>query len=362
MKTINVKQHYVPQFYLKNFGETLSAFDKITEEKFRTIPKNIAMEKNFYGGELEGLPSLEEALSSLEGHFATALRELIQKGDYQSITDESKIKIHNFLALQYLRTPSHRKEIAENYNHMLNEITKAHGIEDHTVRLAKKGEIGAHLQSIQDYPLFGMLIGHMKFTTMVNKTPIPFWTSDSPVCFDNFVPSSMGNLGIINTGIQIHLPINPKLMLIALDPVFFADYPSKMELYKKQGALFENFLQVENSSRWIFSNTRKFHEIKDMIKKYPQLKNPKRERTEKISGTLKNSDVMGFARHSSRTPILPQGGISTWMPLEQYEQIKKFYDETSKANKSKAKNNESSKSKNEFSSQDKNLQDSEEES
>ena len=216
---------------------------------------------------------------------------------------------------------------------MLNEFAKSKGIEDHEVRLSEQGEIATHLRSITDYPLFGMLIGHMKFVTMINRTSIPFWISDNPVCFDNFVPSVGGNLGIISRGIQIHVPITPKIMLVALDPVFFSHLDSVHEVYNKNGIIFENFLQVENSSRWIFSNTKRFHELKNMLKKYPELKNADRERANIVSGTMGKSDVIGFMRQSSRSGVLREGGIETWMPIEQYEEIKKFYDEISKSKK-----------------------------
>jgi len=331
MQIIDIKQHYVPQFYLKNFGEQLHAFDKKTGRKFSTISKNIAMGKNFYGGEISGAPSIEQALSKIESGFSGAIHELIQKENYQLLSDESKIKIHNFLALQYIRTPAHRKEIVEMYNYVLNEIAKSKGIKDHSIKLSEQGEIGTHLKSIVDYPLFGMLIGHMKFVTMINKTPIPFWISDNPVCFDNFVPSAGGNRGIISTGIQIHLPVTPKIMLVALDPEFFEHLESVNEVYNKNAIMFENFLQVENSSRWIFSHTRKFHELKNMLEQHPELKNPERDRANIHGGTMGNSDVIGFMRQNSRSGVLREGGIDTWMPIEQYEEIKEFYDKISKS-------------------------------
>ena len=349
MKIINIKQHYVPKFYLKNFGELLYALDKKTQERFKTTPKNIAMESNFYGGEIENAPSLEKALSSIESNFAKAIHEFIEKENYQLLSDQLKIKIHNFLSLQYIRTPAHKKEVVEAYNYVINEIAKAKGIEDANVVLAENSEVGVHLQSIGDYPLYGMLIGRMKFVTMINKTSIPFWTSDNPVCFDNFVPSNMGNLGIISRGVQIHIPITPKLMIVALDPIFFKHFLDVNEVYNKKGILFENFLQVENSSRWLFSNTKKFHELKDMLKKYPELKNPQRERAQIVTGNYKNSDVIGFMRQSPRSEILPEGGLSTWMPFEEYEKIQKFYDNLVKSRKTS-------------SSQNKTQQDSQEES
>lgn len=333
MKIINTKQHYVPKFYLKNFGELLYAFDKTTLEQFRTTPKKIGMESNFYGGEVEGLSSLEKAFSSLEYDSSKAIHELIKTENYELLTDKSKINIHKFLSLQYIRTPAHRKEIVESHNYILNEVAKSKGFEDANVKLTEQSEIGVHLESIKDYPLYAILIGRMKFMTMINKTSTPFWTSDNPVCFDNFVPSAMGNLGIINRGIQIHIPISPKILLVAVDPIFFRDMPNVNEIYDKKGILFENFLQAENSSRWVFSNTEKFQKLKDMLKKNPELTNPERERAQIDTGKLGDSDVIGFSRQSSRSGILREGGLETWMPMDEYEKIKKSYDDMVKSRK-----------------------------
>ena len=346
MKIINIKQHYVTKFYLKNFGELLYAFDKTTLKKFRTTPKKIGMESNFYGGEIEGMPSLEKAFSSLEYDFSKAIHELIKTENYELLSDKSKINIHKFLSLQYIRTPAHKKEIVELYNYILNKMAKSKGFDDANVKLEEKSEIGVHLKSIKDYPLYAMLIGRMKFITMINKTPTPFWTSDNPVCFDNFVPSAMGNLGIINKGIQIHIPVSPKILLVAVDPIFFSDLSSVNEIYNKKGILFENFLQVENSSRWLFSNTKKFQKLKDMLDKNPELANPERERAQIDTGKLGDSDVIGFSRQSSRSGIRREGGLETWMPMDEYEKIKKSYDDMVKSQK-------------DSSSQDKTQQDSE---
>jgi len=59
--------------------------------------------------------------------------------------------------------------------------------------------------------------------------------------------------------------------------------------------------------------------------------NPKRERAHITSGTMGKSDVIGFMRQSPRSGVLREGGIETWMPLEQYEEIKNFYDKISKS-------------------------------
>jgi len=60
-----IRQHYVPQFYLRNFGNDLYCYDKKNESKFASTPENIAVKSDFYGGEYDGLPSLEKIFSQI---------------------------------------------------------------------------------------------------------------------------------------------------------------------------------------------------------------------------------------------------------------------------------------------------------
>lgn len=49
-----IKQHYVPQFYLKNFSNLnkktyyVNCFDKITKNNYQSTVSNVGMGKNFY--------------------------------------------------------------------------------------------------------------------------------------------------------------------------------------------------------------------------------------------------------------------------------------------------------------------------
>ena len=75
-----------------------------------------------------------------------------------------------------------------------------------------------------------------------------------------------------------------------------------------------------------------------MLKKYPELKNPERKRAQIFTGKYKNSNVIGFSRQSSRSEVLSEGGLSTWMSIEEYEQINNFHDEQSKSRKTSSSN------------------------
>ena len=104
VKKGKVRQHFIPQFYLRNFGRKLYCFDKNKEEKFESTPDNIAVKPDFYGGEYEGLPSLETIFSQIENKHSEAIRRLIEEKNYYKLLESDKISICEFFAFQFLRT------------------------------------------------------------------------------------------------------------------------------------------------------------------------------------------------------------------------------------------------------------------
>lgn len=313
-----IRQHYVPQFYLKNFGDQIFGFDKKEEKIIKTTARNIAVESNFYGGEIGSGPSLEKALSKLEGKFKPAIAELIQKQNFYKLTRESQKQIFLFLALQYLRTRALKQDIAGMVNSIVNEFTKSKGLGENVVQLTESGSIGMHLKAILDYPKYATLLSGMRMAVMINHTAVPFWTSDNPISLQNeFDQYPFGNLGIVSKGIELHLPITPTLALTALDPTTFYMIPEVLDVYKKQSIIRENFLQLVSSTRFLYSNTKRFLLLRDMLKKNNDLKDPTRVRFIMSTGT--QSKAMKPPKGSKNKTIVSK--IQTWMPLNQVDKI-----------------------------------------
>ena len=86
---MKVKQHYVPQFYLKSFCDEsgkLTAFDPIRKEFKRIVPQRICFEKNLYEtpakdcddalGSYINCNDIEDTYGKYEGDYATLLRAI----------------------------------------------------------------------------------------------------------------------------------------------------------------------------------------------------------------------------------------------------------------------------------------------
>ncbi|MEO9310091.1 MAG: DUF4238 domain-containing protein [Nitrososphaera sp.] len=130
-----MKQHYVPQFYFKNFGEIVFCLDKTNDNICPTPPKNIAFEPDFYGHSINGEYPLETASSQLEGKFSTATSELVKTQDVTRISHKNRLDLAGFIAIQYLRTKETAERIQELCNSVVSWATSKMGVDDHEIRL-----------------------------------------------------------------------------------------------------------------------------------------------------------------------------------------------------------------------------------
>lgn len=320
-----VRQHFVPQFYLRNFGSELHCFDKKTETKFKSAPENLAVKADFYGGEYEGAPSFEAVLSKIEERHSRAIKVMIEKQDYYKLTHDQKVAICEFLSLQLLRTEQAKNNVAHTAESLLNFIAPKEITDNFEIKLTKNHSTGFHLNTLSDYRRYAVLFFNMKFVLFLNKTPIPFWTSDNPITKQNeFDRNPFGNLGIINKGIEIHMPLTPSLCLYALDPITFNVMPNVYETFSKSHITRENFLQLKSSTRFVYSNTRKFHSIRDMLDDNPHFKDDSRSDFDIFMGNSKDKSYFITSERNEKWSAKGNkimGKMQTWADLEFVEKV-----------------------------------------
>ena len=317
-KKAKIRQHFVPRFYLRNFGNTIYCFDKKEERKFLSNPKNMAVKNDFYGGEYAGLPSLETAFSQIEQMHSQAIKKLIETKDYYKLNHHDKTSICEFFALQFLRTESKKNDSRFIFEKLLNLVSKNNLPEYLEVKLTDESAIHHHLDIISDYKKFARLFFNMKFIIWENHTPVTFWTSDNPITKQNeYAEHPLGNLGIISRGIEIHLPLSPTLSIWAVDPTILGSTFNTHKIYHKQHIIRENFLQLKFASRFVYSNSQRFHLITSMLKDNPHFKDESLAKTEIFTGesdeyTVFMSSEMnsrGLANNKKRI----MGKLDTWM-------------------------------------------------
>ena len=272
-----IRQHFVPQFYLRNFGKCLYSFDKKTEEKLRSQPKNLAVGSDFYSGEFHDFPSPEKKLSEIESELSVSIKNLIEKKDYYSLNNINKKQVCEFLSLQYLRTQN-QLEINKTIAGLRSNLNETEISLKSEQRYDKYDYSGMLLAGMKDYKKYAQIFYLMRFSIMENETKIPLWTSDNPIATQNKSNQAHGMVGIICSGIEVHLPLTSKLSLVALDPKHFSEYPNKIKM-TELNVNKENFLQFESSKRFVYSQSSAFHQINDMLKDHPQCKDENRCRS-----------------------------------------------------------------------------------
>ncbi|MHA1935105.1 MAG: DUF4238 domain-containing protein [Candidatus Thorarchaeota archaeon] len=289
LSTVRI-QHYVPQFYLKQFSQRkrnsyyLKCFDKSELKSFTVNTTKIACESYFFDPPGSNQP-VERWLTRLERRFAKSYDRLIEHQELKKLSSSDRVAISNFLSVQWVRTREYREVIRDFITQLKNRLEEKNVIG----QLRDDMEIWSQDDFIASLQIEGMkenvrkitpIIRRMKWILLENNTNMPYWTSDHP--FTRYNPVEplhpyMGNLGLLNRGIQILFPLTPKLSLTLCDPIAYGHYPNEMEA-EYGNAVFGNELQVDWSTRHLFSATNDFSLAKRRIEKYPEAGSTDRQR------------------------------------------------------------------------------------
>lgn len=278
-------QHYVPQFYLRNFAlkkkkkYLINCFDKIAEKSFTSNVANIACESYFYDkGDFQ---PLEKELGTLETKSSKIIRKIVKSKDLNILNDSERKVLSEFIATQDIRTRESIKDLensvkAELLKREVNispEEAKKIIEESYDENLTK--DVHRMMLSKESISQFVEPISKMIWILYLNQTEIPFWISDHPVNrYNHFDLSPYGNMGLLSPGINIYFPITPKISLFLADPKVFDKHLSDNTtdiLSDVENIIFQNHLQAIHSYKHVLSNNEDFSLLKEMVKDNPQL-------------------------------------------------------------------------------------------
>ncbi|MDE0400321.1 MAG: DUF4238 domain-containing protein [Candidatus Poribacteria bacterium] len=279
-----IRTHYVPKFYLKNFGDRIYQYDKQTGKVRQSTPDNVAFQRDFYvDSNNNATLKLEGAMSQIEGNASTVISDIIGNGSIIGLSDICRAKLCQFVALQFARTPEFREWRHDMMQNMLDRISEQLGVTDwHIVEKEEHAKL-IHLAAMLDYvDRIGPNFIRMGFRLLKNDTPIPLWASDNPVVRHNDLTDK---LGAGSPGVQFYLPLTPKLLLQFYDSTSIdlidnaarsAGIP-KEYLVREHNKVLEadsmemanvihaNHLQTIFSTRFIFTNRPRFHMMKAFL-------------------------------------------------------------------------------------------------
>lgn len=329
------KEHYVPRCYLENFatpGQRIDVFDKwkLMTRTNQDI-MNIAMENGFYDLDILGLmddlePEVyeksksdlmkivgtdtwedviaiignkkyieKEHFSELEGAYSKVLKSVIDKSyngqswvltNCKAMAKHEKELLAFFIAVQVIRTKRFRTNIEDMIAGAAQMIAYKSQMDNPDALPKETFEVRANSDFVKLQHSMMILAPQVKmfltdileshiWVMCVNKTDIPFYTSDAPVVkiphkYDKF----MSYAGYASHGIEIAFPISPKLLLCMYDAKTYGPIFEDLQFYEisdVEEVKFYNLQQVAHSYRCVFAIGDDFSMAKKYCEKYPDL-------------------------------------------------------------------------------------------
>ena len=210
-------QHYVPQFYLKNFSSNNKSVG-IYNFNVNKYISNASIKDNFgknyfYGDDKR----IEMALSKLESTWAIIINNIIKSQEI-SISEEELSNIILLFFISDIRTISSSNNMKILFSKMKEDIKdKGASVPREISEILNSSDINRFMieQSIAS-----LLLCDLKLILIKNKTKTKFITSDSVVAKYNqlAIQSKNTNLyGYSSVGLQMFMPISSHLCLCLYD-------------------------------------------------------------------------------------------------------------------------------------------------
>lgn len=316
----NVKQHYVPKFYLRNFTDTnyLFAHDIYNHKSFKSNLKNIGSEKYFYDIDVNLFGMMVDVNSSITETFVDDSVRLQNEelcipiiDNFQTVCnilkesdtggknpfalkfqDNFESQLIDFILIQFVRTKKYRKHfdsMAESFVDVMSEYE----LTDEVIQLEDKNYVMSYLHNIHLYAALSLCdssediylseLFHNIYeyyldvlkefknnlenaTTffIYNKTSKYFMTSDNPVCIHT-------NGNEIADFQIVYLPLTSDISVVFLnqDLKEYSYLNQDIQIIKEDNiSILENFnlFVTKNADQRIFSYLEDFEQIEKFVK------------------------------------------------------------------------------------------------
>ncbi len=254
------KQHFIPQFYMRNFscdGKSISLY--IIGEG-RIIPhspfSNQCYVNYYYGDDLKW----ENTLAKMEGRWSVSIKKAI-KNEVLSSTDVESLK--EFIVFQLIRTSGQNQQLKkEGLADVLHETCKRLGIlsyKDHpdvineaTKVIENRSRPEHWLNYIQSK---ARIVADLSVLIVNYNTKNALISSDNPVIiFNPFVKEA---LHLSYMGIIMVCPISPINLLVVYDSKLYPRFASEQQIRSRNNeeVIKLNNLQFQNAERLVFAIT-----------------------------------------------------------------------------------------------------------
>lgn len=215
---------------------------------------------------------VEDGLSEIEGKLAESSKKIIVKRKVPKKLSKEHINLLVFVGLTHLRNPvviQNMKDLFRSSQSMLNQLDPIFDASLHFPDIEHEDLIKMSLSAVSEVVKY---IGDLDFKLLINKTTMPFITSDFPVIkYNQFLEERKwihGKTGYGCTGLQIIIPLNDELSIIFYDSLIYKigdkrkDY---LEITNRMDIKQLNILQLLNCLETVYFNENiSDHEIREM--------------------------------------------------------------------------------------------------
>jgi hypothetical protein len=253
------RQHYVPQFYLKLFspeknGIYVYCYDKKNKKTFRTNVSQVCFEIGFYEDAKKPSKPIEDAFSLFERECSKVFAKVINAEDLHVLDIKEFSDFVVFMLLFKQRTKKRRKIVSYARKMWLDSINSQ--LTDWVVvPTADNPEQSDHLWSmIGTYQDELKLILKNDWQLVINKTKVPFWTSDDPLLQQLVKNDKRFNEPYVKN----YFPLTPSL-LVHSQPLI-GNYVSVTKITMTDENVVNNLncLTWNNAQRFVISKEDKF--------------------------------------------------------------------------------------------------------
>jgi hypothetical protein len=296
----NENQHYIPQFYLKQFSNnqdrlTVGVFNRKNDVFFAKAPiKGQASKKHFYGKDL----IIENFFGKHEGQWARVIANITNEWNVLNRNSVEYSSLLTFLGTIAMRTPTAINLIQEQFELADKIISNKHPL---TEPLSLN-----NLEAIRES--FKMIIPVVKclsdldYKIIKNESAIPFITSDHPLVRYNklYVSKKMkfSKTGFSTIGLIIFFPLSSNTMLILYDGGAYNIGPKRKSIFKitnkEEAKLLNTFQFINQKGQVYFDNRINETQIKALNNEYlnydiankPDIKGIEEKTTNQSKSTL----------------------------------------------------------------------------
>jgi hypothetical protein len=223
------KQHFVSQLLLNHWacdgskGKKINIFDmERSQVRYNQAVKGVFSENYFY--DKDNL--VENFLADkIEGPASRVVNKIV-RGDF-NIISEDLLTLHRFILSLYFRTPGASKRVSGFVNSQVESIVReglslngfdpeeasAGGFKFNQDNLASEITING--------VLLAEILGDLEYHIIKNETSSEFYISDHPVFMYNWLYRELEDPSVTSiaaSGLQIFLPLSPKITLCLYDP------------------------------------------------------------------------------------------------------------------------------------------------